>query len=83
LKLGEALKIDLGVFRSCLESEKYKGEIQSDLDVADAAQIDRTPTFVIARTDKSSLDGVRMVGAQPYAKFQIKIDELLQKESAK
>ena len=38
-----------------------------------------TPTFVIGRTSTKGLDGVRLVGAQPYAAFDAKLKELLAK----
>ena len=44
---------------------------------AAALQISGTPTFVLAKSTKDKLDGVRMVGAQPFSAFQSAIDRLL------
>lgn len=48
-------------------------------DASEAAtlQIGGTPTFILARSAKDNLDGVRLVGAQPFASFQSAIDSLL------
>jgi hypothetical protein len=40
-------------------------------------KLPRAPTFVLAKSGKDKLDGVRLVGAQPYAAFQSAIDRFL------
>ena len=47
--------------------------------MADAglAGISGTPSFVVGRVTGDSVDGVRVVGAQPYATFDAKLKELL------
>lgn len=72
-----ALSIDKIAFQSCLASEKYKADVQNDAVEAAKLQISGTPTFVLARSAKDKLDGVRIVGAQPFAAFQSAIDSLL------
>lgn len=67
-------------FRACVESEKYKGEIEKDIAEATAVGISGTPTFVLAPTAAGQLEGVRIVGAQPYAAFEARIKELLPKK---
>ena len=44
---------------------------------AQAAGVNGTPTFVIGRAVGEGVDGVRVVGALPYAMFDAKIKELL------
>ena len=44
-----------------------------------AVGIQGTPSFVIGKTSANGLDGVRFVGAQPYAQFDAKLKELLPK----
>lgn len=73
----KGLALDVISFHSCLDSEKYKGAVQRDVTEAASLQIGGTPTFVLARSAKDTLDGVRMEGAQPYSALQLKIDELL------
>ncbi len=73
---------DLGLngatLQSCLDSEKYKAEVDKDLSDASKVGASGTPTFFIG---KSSADGVitgtKIVGAQPYSAFQTEIDKQL------
>ena len=46
---AESLRLDIGVFRSCLESEKHKVEIQDDQQVAASLQINGTPSFLVGK----------------------------------
>ena len=73
---------DLGLngatLQSCLDSEKYKAEVDKDLADAGSVGASGTPTFFIG---KSSADGIitgtKIVGAQPYSAFQAEIDKQL------
>jgi protein-disulfide isomerase len=71
------LSLDAKSFQACLDSDKYKAEVQKDASEAAALQIGGTPTFVLAKSAKDKLDGVRIVGAQPFASFQSSIESLL------
>lgn len=64
-------------FRSCVASDRYKADIQKDSTEAATLQIRVTPSFVLAKTAKDRLDGVKIVGALPYAQFQSAIDQML------
>ena len=77
LNLAKNFMLNPSAFRACLDSERYKAAIQKDTDEATALHISGTPTFVVARTTKDTLDGIRMVGALSYLEFQLKIDGLL------
>lgn len=79
-KTAEALSLDMNRFRTCVQSQKYKAEVQRDASEAVALQINGTPTFLLARSRKDKLEGVRIVGAQPFATFQSLIDGLLKTE---
>jgi protein-disulfide isomerase len=76
-KAVENLSLDAKAFQSCLDSDKYKADVQKDASEAAALQISGTPTFVLAKSSKDKLDGVRIVGAQPFGSFQSAIDALL------
>jgi protein-disulfide isomerase len=82
-KSVEVLSLDKDAFQSCLTSEKYKAAVQKDASDATVLQIDGTPTFVLAKSSNDKLDGIRIVGAQPYVAFQAAIESLLKTESAK
>lgn len=65
-------------FKTCLDSEKYKDEVQKDLADATSAGATGTPSFFIGRSSSNGIiDGTKMVGAQPYSSFQSAIDALL------
>jgi protein-disulfide isomerase len=76
-KAAESLSLDGKAFQACLGSNKYKAEVQKDASDAATLQISGTPTFVLAKSAKDRLNGMRIVGAQPFAAFQTAIDELL------
>jgi len=81
-KAAETLSLDAKGFQACLDSDKYKADVQKDASEAAKLQISGTPTFVLAKSTKDKLDGVRLVGAQPFASFQAAIDGLLKTEVA-
>ena len=76
-KAAEGLSLDVAALQSCIGSDKYKADVQKDATEAATLQISGTPTFVLAKTAKDKLDGVRIVGAQPFAAFQSAIENLL------
>lgn len=65
------LGLNTGNFNSCLDSDKYKSEIDKDLADGTAAGVNGTPaTFV---------NGQSVIGAQPFASFKALIDAELAK----
>jgi protein-disulfide isomerase len=56
------LGLDIGLFNACYESNKYEGEVQADFDFAAQLGVRSTPTFFI--------NGIAVVGAQPFEVFQ-------------
>ena len=76
-KAVERLPLEVKAFQSCLVSHKYKADAQKDANEAATLQINGTPTFVLAKSAKDKLDGIRIVGAQSFAAFQSAIDALL------
>jgi len=42
-----------------------------------AANVEGTPSFVLGPTSPQGLDGILIVGAQPFAAFDAKIKEML------
>ena len=73
------VKMDVPKFKSCLDSDKFKAQIDQDIAEGGVAGVQGTPSFVIGRLENDKLDGVRMVGAMPYAQFDAKIQEMLEK----
>jgi protein-disulfide isomerase len=76
-KAAESLSIEMKAFQACLDSNKYKGEVQEDAAEATTLHIIGTPSFVLGRTSGDKLDGIVLVGSQPYASFDSAIQEML------
>jgi predicted DsbA family dithiol-disulfide isomerase len=76
-KAATGLSLDQTSFQSCFTSDKYKADVQKDAAEAATLQISGTPPFVLAKTAKDKLDGLRIVGAQPYATFESAIQDIL------
>ena len=84
-KLGgyaQSVSMDVPKFQACVDSDKFRAAIDKDIAEGTAAGINGTPSFVIGRIENGKLQGVRMVGAAPYAQFESKIQEML-KQPAK
>jgi protein-disulfide isomerase len=71
------LRLDADRFASCLDADRHRQDVQRDIADGHTAGVDGTPTFVVGRTSAEGVDGVRIVGAHPYAVFDAKIRELL------
>lgn len=77
-KFSTDLGLNAGNFKSCLDSEKYKDEVAKDLADATTVGASGTPSFFIGKsTSDGIIDGMIIVGAQPYSAFQLAIDQLL------
>ena len=70
------LKMDPAKLRACVESEKYKESVETDVMEAMKIGATGTPTFVIGKSTPDGVDGELMVGAQPYQVFDLKLKEL-------
>lgn len=72
---------DLGLnptgFKACLDSDKYKDEVQKDLADASKYGATGTPTFFIGKSTGNEIEGTMLVGAQPFNAFKTIIDEQL------
>jgi len=70
-KIAKDNGLDMAKFNDCISTEKYKSEIQKDFTDGSAAGVSGTPTFFI--------NGVKLVGAQPYQNIKAIIDQELAK----
>jgi protein-disulfide isomerase len=68
-QLADELSLDIESFQTCLDSGKFDDFIQEDLDFALNLGIRSTPTFFI--------NGLAVVGAQPFDVFKQVIDQEL------
>ncbi len=69
LAYAQDLSLDSAAFKECLDSRRYQDEVQADFDFAARLGIRSTPTFFI--------NGLPLVGAQPFEVFQQVIDKEL------
>ncbi len=73
---AESVKLEMVVFRSCLENGKHKTEIQNDMQVASSLQINGTPSFLVGKSTGGEVSGVFIVGAQPFSVFEARLREI-------
>lgn len=66
---AEELDLDTDAFTECLESDRHEEEVMADFEYASQLGIRSTPTFFI--------NGIALVGAQPYEVFKQVIDQEL------
>ena len=76
LEDASGLKMNVAAFRSCVESEKYKTSIQTDVMEAMKIGATGTPTFVVAKSTADGVDGEVVLGAMPYPMFDEKLKEI-------
>lgn len=63
---AQNLKLNLADFKKCMEEHRYQAEVKADYDYASQLGVRSTPTFFI--------NGLAVVGAQPFEVFQQVID---------
>ncbi len=74
-KWAQEIGLDMNKFNQCLDSEKFKAEVDKDLADGSKAGVNGTPS--------SFVNGQLIVGAQPYPAFKVIIDEELKKVGSK
>lgn len=77
LDYAKSLDLDVGKFRVCMESGRLLAAVEGDMEEGRAAGVSGTPSFVIGRLVNGRLDGIRLVGAQPYMLFAARLDAML------
>lgn len=78
--IAEELGLNGATLQSCIDSNKYKAEIDKDIADAGAVGASGTPTFFIGKSDPSgTITGTKLVGAQPFSAFKTLIDSELKK----
>ncbi|MBF0190083.1 MAG: DsbA family protein [Magnetococcales bacterium] len=74
-KAAKSVGLDQAAFDKCLDSGKHNARITTDLTEGKKLGVTGTPTFFI--------NGVRVVGAQPFDKFKSVIDDELKEKEKK
>ncbi len=79
VKLAGDLKLDQKKLQACIADERVSRALESDIaDAENTAAVSGTPTFVIGRTGGDSVQGEKIVGAQPLPQFEARIQALLE-----
>ncbi len=73
---AQSLKMDAAAFQACVESDKYKNAVQSDIMEAMKIGADGTPAFVVGKSTPEGVDGELVVGALPFEMFDQKLKEM-------
>jgi protein-disulfide isomerase len=78
LQYATDLHLDVAAFSRCLDDKRYEDAVSQDAkDAADIGVVG-TPTFVLGKTVPSGrIEGVKIVGAQPYSVYEEKIRKML------
>lgn len=75
-KTAEAMKLEMPAFTACTASTKYDASIESEQADGFRLGIEGTPTFLLGKTQPDSVEGPILVGALPYALFDLKLKDL-------
>jgi protein-disulfide isomerase len=70
------LKLNVAGFRACVDSQKYKNDIQTDILTAERIGANGTPSFVLGKSTPEGVEGELIVGAMPYQLFDQKLKAL-------
>jgi protein-disulfide isomerase len=66
---AKQLRMNVDTFRTCVQSQKYKEAVQTDVLEAMKIGAEATPTFVIGKSTPQGVEGELLVGAQPLTEF--------------
>jgi protein-disulfide isomerase len=78
-RYATGLALDSEKFTECLDSGRWAGEVEKEQQAASEAGVRGTPSFVIGpSTSGDTISGRLLVGAQPFAAFQVLIESQLE-----
>lgn len=78
-KIADDLNLNSSNLKTCLDADKYRDEVQKDIADGSRAGVSGTPGFFLGKTTSGSeIEGIKIVGAQPFSSFKTQIDKLLQ-----
>ena len=76
--IAKSLGLNVTQFQQCLDSDKFKKEVEKDIADGSAAGVSGTPSYFIgASTKDGKISGKMLVGAQPFSAFKTLIEEEL------
>ncbi len=81
LGYAEKLKLNMDLFQSCFNSDKYEKQINRDVQDGGELGVQGTPSFIFGKTDAKNPNKFKAIqflrGAHPYNKFKKVIEDLL------
>jgi protein-disulfide isomerase len=76
--LAKGIGLNVTQFQKCLDSAKFKAQVDKDTAEAQKVGAGGTPTWFLGKTTTGdSVEGTIMVGAQPFSAFKTAIDQQL------
>lgn len=76
--LAKEISLNVTQFQKCLDSGKLKAEVDKDLAEAQKVGANGTPTWFLGKTVSGDyVEGIKIVGAQPFSAFKSAIDQQL------
>ncbi len=78
LEYATSFGLDEHEFERCLDTEKYRGQIQEGASAAQASGARGTPAFFIGKNTASGLQGEFLIGAEPLGNFEKQIKDLME-----
>jgi protein-disulfide isomerase len=75
--------LDVDKFSACLDSGRHADRIKASSALAGTIGISGTPSFVVGSSKGDMAEGIKLVGAQPFAAFDQKLKEILIKAPGK
>jgi protein-disulfide isomerase len=72
-KFGTQLNLDTAKFHACMDGKRYSADIQREVAAASSLGINATPSFIIGKTAKDQIEGVRIAGALSYPALEAAI----------
>lgn len=78
--IAKSLGLNVAQFQQCLDSGKFKNEVDKDISDGTSAGVSGTPSWFIGSSSKDGvINGTLVVGAQPFSTFKVIIDDELNK----
>jgi protein-disulfide isomerase len=76
-KYARDIGLNADAFKTCIESDKHLADIRGSGQGAATIGITGTPSFVVGTVKGDTLDGIKIVGAQPFTVFEKVIKDYL------
>ena len=77
LDYAGGLNLDVPSFKTCVEKEKYKNSVESDMVQATGIGVNATPSFLVGKSTPTGVEGELISGNVPYEIFSAKLRALL------